>query len=267
MQFVGDAHAAEGGAAVDRRCQCPRGRRRRQFVRVCPWQRPTLFSDQDLSTLVGHAPRRANRFLAGVAVFPCALMSRVPGCMAGAWKTGPSSRSPRRRPLWGTGADALRSVRDPAQLQRALRRAGMAFPEFVRPDGAAPPVGWLVQATSIGRWPRRAIHAAQSMPASDCGRPTFRNSSTARPTRRRTLRVGVRRDYWESLARSWPRTAGEAGEPPSLPALPIHRVLHRAVVDRPARAMVAGMAGARSSIGPFVSACGSVWRRCGGSFQ
>jgi predicted ATP-grasp superfamily ATP-dependent carboligase len=53
------------------------------------------------------------------------------------------------RPLWGNPSDVLRSVRDPAQVDEVLRRAGLPVAEIQSADRSPPPLGdWLLKPTN-----------------------------------------------------------------------------------------------------------------------
>jgi len=114
-----------------------------------------LFCDDDLRQMIGGAQHIAN--------YPADLPDIARGCPPGPWMfTGALENYPRiieaisaERPLWGIPAQAIRRVRDPWQLSRALRQVDLLFPDIMRnePRGAgagAPP----------GRWVRKPYRSA-----------------------------------------------------------------------------------------------------------
>ena len=110
-----------------------------------------LFCDQDLLALVPDG--RAWQLSSLSTLSSCReIHGRGPWMYCGGLENRPRlvQALSRRRPLWGTGADALRQVRNPRRLQQACWDAGLAYPDWAWPEGAPPPRGWLVKPIRSG---------------------------------------------------------------------------------------------------------------------
>ncbi len=135
-----------------------------------------LFADLDLEAAAQAVVRAAredgpaypHNLAAAIRGFPSA-----PWCYTGAIENHPDviADIAGLRPLLGSGPEAVRAVRDPVRLSRAVRDAGLLFPDtFPAPDGVPVDASYLVKPVAsaggrgIVRWTGRAAAGAADAP-------------------------------------------------------------------------------------------------------
>jgi len=125
-----------------------------------------IFGDDDLRSVARYVPV-AGGYPEGIARAVQSLPP-VPWIYTGGIENHPAlvASIARTKPLWGASAEALRRVRDPSSVERALARTG-ARPPAVRPASDPPrrSAGWLWKplAGAGGRGIRLAVDAAPQL--------------------------------------------------------------------------------------------------------